>query len=239
VAGDEAIKQILINNPYKYIKHPASVTIAAGLLGLGLVFSEGAEHAKQRKAFSPAFSSQSIRDLTPIFWQKSFLLCNLWRKQIDAVHRSAHVEALQWLTRATLDMIGEAGFGQDINSLENPDAPIRQAYLKFLGVDIAARINHGLRILISVAKHIPTPANNILEASRQIIFNEATRIVHEKAAQAREGKAMRGDIISRITKDNFKLEEGGQEGLSIETMRDQSIGFESMEIFSPADAPRI
>jgi len=45
-------------------------------------------------------------------------------------------EVLEWLNRTTLDIIGQARFGTDINSLEKTETPIGESYLLVFAFDI-------------------------------------------------------------------------------------------------------
>ncbi|QRV84537.1 cytochrome P450 family protein [Ceratobasidium sp. AG-Ba] len=112
-----------------------------GLLGQGLFFAEGDVHKRQvclpgiilangmtqfgftqRRIMNPAFGLLQIRELLPVFWQKSIQLKNMWLDTIK-LHPDGKpvINVLPWFTRATLDMIGAAGFDYHFNSLENED----------------------------------------------------------------------------------------------------------------------
>lgn len=191
------------------------------ILGEGVLLAEGAEHVHQRKSLAPGFSIQSIRALYPVFWKKSLLLTKLWKDEMEAESaKTKSFEVLEWLNRTTLDMIGLAGFGTDINSLENPETPIREAYRLVFAFDIASRILHGLQAFIPSTKMIPAKMNRDMETSRNIILKTSTDIIHEKQEQAVKSTNHK-DIIALIAKDNLKMKEAGEEGLTFETMRDQ------------------
>lgn len=133
-------------------------------------------------------------------------------------------EVLEWLNRTTLDIIGQAGFGYDINSLENPETPIREAYRLVFAFDIASRVLHGIQAFIPASKHIPAKMNRDMETSRSIILNKATEIITEKQEQA-ENNTGGKDILALIARDNKKMKAMGEAGLSFETMRDQVMTF--------------
>ncbi|PVH75901.1 cytochrome P450 [Cadophora sp. DSE1049] len=119
------------------------------ILGEGVLLAEGSAHVHQRKALAPGFSIGSIRALSPVFWQKALLLSRLWKEEMEQSRVTTKCfEVLEWLNRTTLDIIGQAGFGTDINSLENPDTPIREAYRLVFAFDIGSRILHGLQAFI-------------------------------------------------------------------------------------------
>jgi cytochrome P450 len=225
IADDKAIHQMTIKNPYNYPKPVRAKLWMVRILGEGVLLAEGQEHAHQRKALAPGFSIASIRALSPVFWQKSLLLSKLWKEEMaEAKVPAKCIEVLEWLNRTTLDIIGQAGFGTDINSLENPETPIREAYRLVFGFDIGSRILHGLQAFIPSTKYIPAKMNRDMEEARSIILNKATEIITEKESQA-DANTKHKDIIALIAKDNKKLKEAGEQGLSFETMRDQVMTF--------------
>lgn len=111
----------ILRNAYDYPKpdfvRESLATMAAGHHGLLVV--EGDEHRRQRKILTPAFSSAHIKTLTPIFWQKAVELRDNWR----SFPAHTQIDALSWLSRATLDIIGLAGFGYKFESLASSSAP--------------------------------------------------------------------------------------------------------------------
>ncbi|KAE8448811.1 hypothetical protein EG329_008813 [Mollisiaceae sp. DMI_Dod_QoI] len=225
IADDKAIHQMTIKNPYNYPKPVRAKLWMVRILGEGVLLAEGNEHVHQRKALAPGFSIASIRALTPVFWQKALLLSRLWKDEMTESRVTTKCfEVLEWLNRTTLDIIGQAGFGTDINSLENPDTPIREAYRLVFAFDIGSRILHGLQAFIPSTKYIPAKMNRDMEAARSIIVDKATDIITEKESQA-AAHTKHKDIIALISKDNLKMKEAGEAGLSFETMRDQVMTF--------------
>lgn len=225
VAHDDALKHMTVRNPYNYPKPVRAKLWMVRILGEGVLLAEGAEHVHQRKALAPGFSIQSIRALTPVFWEKALLLSSCWRDEMrEAGVKQKSIEALEWLNRATLDIIGKAGFGYNINSLEEPETPIREAYRLVFAFDILSRIFHGLQAFIPASKYIPAKMNRDMETSRNIIAGKATDIVNEKRAEAELNMGGK-DIISLIVKHNKNLQKNGEKGLSFETVRDQIMTF--------------
>jgi hypothetical protein len=74
---------------------------------------------------TPAFASSHIKSLTPIFWEKAIQVCirldycysypncsqlrDIWLKIAEESPPNPRIDALAWLSRATLDVIGLAG----------------------------------------------------------------------------------------------------------------------------------
>ncbi|KAG8744389.1 hypothetical protein FRC12_014811 [Ceratobasidium sp. 428] len=94
----------------------------ANLLGEGILFAEFDTHKRQRRIMNPAFGPLQVRELVPIFWQKSNKLKEIWLNIIKANPEGETViEVMSWLSRATLDIIGAAGFDYHFNSLDEGD----------------------------------------------------------------------------------------------------------------------
>ena len=223
IADDDALKHMTIRNPYNYPKPDRARQWMVRVLGEGVLLAEGDTHIHQRKALTPGFSISVIRTLMPVFWQKALLLTNLWQREmmIENVNTKSF-EVLEWLNRTTLDIIGQAGFGADLNSLENPETPIREAYRLVFAFDIQSRILHGLAAFIPLTKYLPAKMNRDLVKSRNIIISKATEIVKSKHTKANSKDK---DIIALIVRDNMKVEAGDGDKLSFETMRDQVMTF--------------
>ncbi|KAJ3480363.1 hypothetical protein NLJ89_g12284 [Agrocybe chaxingu] len=128
----------ILGNAYDYPKpdfvRDSLAAMAAGHEGILTV--EGDDHKRQRKILTPAFSASHIKSLTPIFWDKATQLRDILLSQADAHPNGAdatasptpnnsntrqgnppRIDVLPWLARATLDVIGLAGFGYTFNAL--------------------------------------------------------------------------------------------------------------------------
>lgn len=225
IADDEALKHMTVKNPYNYPKPVRAKLWMVRILGEGVLLAEGQEHVVQRKALSAGFSIQSIRALTPIFWEKSLLMAKIWRHQMASKSLTTKsYEILEWLNRCTLDIIGKAGFGYDINSLDDPDVPIREAYRLVFAFDVFSRLLHGIQAFVPASKYIPAKMNRDMETARAIILDKATEIISDKLDEA-ENNIGSKDILALIARENKKHKEAGEQGLSFNTMRDQIMTF--------------
>ncbi len=223
IADDDALNHMCIKNPYNYPKPDRAKQWMVRILGEGVLLAEGNPHKQQRKALSPGFSTQSIKALTPVFWRKSLLLSKLWeRDMLIEKTRTKTIEILEWLNRTTLDIIGEAGFGADLDSLEHPETPIREAYRLVFAFDISSRLLHGLAAFIPQTKYLPAKMNRDILQSRNIIISKANDIVRQKHQKTH---AKDKDIIALLVKDNMKMEAAGEASLSFDTMRNQVMTF--------------
>ncbi|OJJ05789.1 hypothetical protein ASPVEDRAFT_138421 [Aspergillus versicolor CBS 583.65] len=129
VTSHEGLSQVLVRQSYDFSK-PYKLRQGLGrILGVGLIIAEGEEHKKQRKNLMPAFAFRHIKDLYPIFWEKSVLLA----RELDANIRQSSqpnkvFDVADWLARGTLDILGTAGLGEEFNTIHNPDHEIVNAY---------------------------------------------------------------------------------------------------------------
>ncbi|KZP19241.1 cytochrome P450 [Athelia psychrophila] len=112
----------ILGHAYEYPKpdfvRDSLATMAAGEEGLLTV--EGETHRRQRKIIAPAFGRRHVRSLAPVFVRKAGELRDRWAEMADAAPaggRPPRVDVLAWLSRATLDVIGLAGFGYEFNAL--------------------------------------------------------------------------------------------------------------------------
>jgi len=99
----------------------------------------------------PAFAFRHVKELYPVFWSKSRELVERLREAstssvptseshnatgqdpeksaADAtVHAPGAVEVAKWSSRATLDIIGQAGMGKDFEALRDPDNKLNMHY---------------------------------------------------------------------------------------------------------------
>lgn len=162
----------------------------------------------------------------PIFWAKSLHMAELWEEEMSTAKvKSQCFEVLEWLNRTTLDIIGRAGLGTDIDSLDNPETLLRQAYRNCFEFDLQARIINGVAAFTSLIRLLPVKANRDIVDARNIILSRASRIIQEKQANANTAKedSRQRDIIGLIVKDNMTASK--EDTLSLETMRNQVMTF--------------
>ncbi|KIJ14924.1 hypothetical protein PAXINDRAFT_78289 [Paxillus involutus ATCC 200175] len=117
----------ILSHSYAYQK-PDFVRDSLATMGTGyagLLTTEGDVHRKQ----TPAFTAAHIASLTPIFWDKATELRDIWIQLAhDDSKRTSSIDVLTWLSRATLDVIGAAGFGYHFNALAGQSDELANAY---------------------------------------------------------------------------------------------------------------
>ena len=108
---------------------------------------EGSEHKLQRKIIGPAFTSLSIRNMTPVFVQKAQELCERWDSilsdelstptldtEVSNQLSEGIIDVAHWFSRASFDVIGLAGFNYHFHALEDESEEIYLAYRRMFKI---------------------------------------------------------------------------------------------------------
>ncbi|KAI0260719.1 cytochrome P450 [Gloeopeniophorella convolvens] len=91
------------------------------LWGPGLLSSTGLAHKRQRRVINAVFSVQRMRTVMPIFW-------DVTRRLEDTLVKLVHsgpddLDILVWMSRVSLELIGQAGIGVSFDSLAESSPP--------------------------------------------------------------------------------------------------------------------
>jgi len=114
---------------------------------------EGDEHRFQRRILAPAFTLQAIKNVTPIFFRKADELHDRWKDltsgvvslEAEASSRDSPtassasdsgniIDVAHWISRASFDVIGLAGFDYDFHSLQDETEEVYDAYRRMFNI---------------------------------------------------------------------------------------------------------
>ena len=197
------------------------------MIGGGILTAEYDEHKRQRRILTPAFAIGHIRKITPHFWAKAHQLADVLIP-VAQTQPPEGIDVTKWINRATLDIIGLAGFGFDFDSLTSEDQEISSTYRKLFQPDAATRISILLRGIFPPFKYLPLRANVELYKARKTIRDTALSMIRLKQAQGKdtEGRGER-DILGVMIEENRKNRESGlaHDALSEEEMVNQVMTF--------------
>lgn len=93
----------------------------------------------------PAFAYRHVKNLFPMFWDKSVELVTAIMA-IQGSSRSVHtngticIEVNEWASRATLDITGQGGFGQSFMAIQDPDNALSRTYRSIFAPDRTGQI---------------------------------------------------------------------------------------------------
>ena len=198
LTSPKALAEVLTTNSYDFVKPRLLREGAGAILGSGILFAEGDEHKHQRKAFMPAFNFRQIKELYPIFWAKSREMVHGIEAQLAAQSPSLAVDVSQWISRATLDIIGLAGMGQDFNSLADPNTELNSVYRKIFQPSKASQVISLLQFFIPfwMLRLLPLQRNDDIMAASAVARNTARKLVQSKREALAAKRDLSPDIIS-------------------------------------------
>ena len=142
----------------------------------------------------------------------------------DILHQGgdASVEVLEYLNRTTLDIIGRVAFACDVDSLIDPNAPLREAYSRMFAFDFTSCISQAVAMYLPWTRRIPTKMNRDTARSAKVISDTAGQIVDSKLDEDEESFAPPSkDILSLVVRQNESLVKGDGDKLSFDEIRDQ------------------
>ena len=131
VTSPGALAEVLVQKNYDFEKPPWTRDFLKKFIGNGLLMTEGEEHKHHRKQIMPAFHFRNIKNLYPVFWSKSVELCNAVKASLTESN-SDILDMGHYATQVTLDIIGLAGLGRNIDSLRNSDDELVKNYEEIL-----------------------------------------------------------------------------------------------------------
>ncbi|POS84371.1 hypothetical protein EPUL_006255, partial [Erysiphe pulchra] len=230
ITSPNALREVLATKSYDFVKPSQLVQGLSRLLGVGVLLAEGDEHKNQRRNLLPAFSYRHIKDLYPAFWEKAVEVTEAitvevrtggishdelpeYQKELTQQTKISDTEAVTemsgWAGRATLDIIGIAGFGQDFNSIRDPNASLSRTYRT---VFTPSRQGRYLALLNNffpgwLIKRIPVKRNGEIEAAIVLIRDLCRKNIQLKKEKLEEGKLNDYDILSIALKSGAFSEE--------------------------------
>ncbi|KAH4037920.1 hypothetical protein HBI26_042630 [Parastagonospora nodorum] len=203
VTSTAALADILVHKSYDMEKPPPVRTFLRKFLGDGLLMTEGDEHKHHRKNIMPAFHFRHIKELYPIFWSKSIEFCNAMGRAIQD-NDDRVLEIGHYATQVTLDIIGLAGLGRDINSLRNSDDELIKIYEELLEPSTEKGIYFLLHLLFPVwiIEMLPWKLNGRVKFMTTELKRTCTEFVGQKKANAKLESKESLDILSIMLRSN-------------------------------------
>lgn len=202
--------ELLVTRSYDFEKPKPLRDFLRFILGDGLIIVEGDVHKFQRKNIMPAFTFRAIKDLYPIFWEKSSQLTLGVNQQLKdgTPKKSASgepiVEVNHWANQVTMDIIGMAAMGRDFQSLKNGEDPLIVNYEELLEPTKEKNVYFLLNILLSppVVAKIPWKLNDRAKVIQENIVNISLQLVREKKEKLKKGDDGSKDLLSLLIRTN-------------------------------------
>ncbi|KAK3705727.1 hypothetical protein LTR37_013170 [Vermiconidia calcicola] len=222
ITNPKALGEVLVTKNYDFIK-PKQLRESLGrILGVGILLAEGDEHKIQRKNLMPAFAFRHVKDLYPVFWSKS-------REMVEAVakaakspsapveksdqvpgeekqfHASGAIDVGDFVSRATLDIIGLSGMGRDFGSLHDQDNKLNKTYRTIFNPTNVGKFLQiaGIFLPLWFLRALPVQRNDDITGASQYIKEVCRDLISKKRTAMAEKERTDVDIVS------VALESGG------------------------------
>jgi len=197
-----------------YEKPWQSRRLITGLIGCGMLAAEGEVHKRQRRVATPAFGVQNLKALVPIVWGKGNELKNRWLgviKESGDSENGVRLDVCHWISRATFDIIGLAGFGYHFGAIDNETNELFCAYKEMF--EIALAQGHKLRDILVIHFPIidtlwPNSVTVAVNKCQEVIRRVAGQLIQDKKREIMEGEKSGNthvgkDLLSLLFKSNM------------------------------------
>ncbi|KAF8995462.1 cytochrome P450 [Cyathus striatus] len=210
ISDPKALQYIFHTSGYGFLKWPERTEISRILMGRGLLWADGEIHKRQRKVMLPGFGAPESKAFVPIFRRVGAELTAQWSDILaSSIDQSAVLNVASWLSRATMDSIGEAAFDYQFGALANTNNEFMKAYFGLMSDTLGSpsKTSIFMQTILPVwalqlmsrysrrrnlvhARHTANLANTV-----------TTELVRSKADALLHGKGNK-DILSLLVKAN-------------------------------------
>lgn len=174
----------------------------------------------------PAFAYRHVKDLYLLFWSKSHEMVRAIARESQTndaktsrdLSSAPVVEMAGWTSRATLDIIGMAGMGQDFNALRDPQNELIRAYQSIFTPDRQAQFLGllGLFLPRRLIQALPLKRNIEFLHGIATVRRVSGELTRQKRLDMDQGKRTGNDILSVAMKSG---------GFTDENLVDQMMTF--------------
>ncbi|THH05492.1 hypothetical protein EW146_g9889 [Bondarzewia mesenterica] len=117
ISDTRALHNILVKDQHIFEESSRSIAQNQTFFGPSVVSTLGDHHKRQRKLLSPVFSNGHMRHLMPIFYQITQQLRETLIAKVEDGPKE--VDMMDWMTRAALELVGQAGLGYSFDTLDD------------------------------------------------------------------------------------------------------------------------
>jgi len=176
IADPKAIQYVLHTSGYRFPKRADILASIRMVLGEGIVYVHGEAHQRHRKIMNPSFSAPQLKSFLSLFLHHAERLSQKWKDEEISPDPTGEpiFNIHKWLSRTTLDVIGDSGFGFQFGALDNIKNPLSKVYDN-LFVDSTLYPHRWDVVFRSIWRFLPP---SILYYLRYIPSREYTRFRH-------------------------------------------------------------
>ncbi|KAI1457430.1 cytochrome P450 [Annulohypoxylon moriforme] len=197
-AGEEAYRDMFQVRPgdKQYHRDPAWWEPQPGFPS-NILSANPATHSRIRKSFAPAFTPRALKSQESILHQYIDLLVERLRDRTKAAsgEKSARIDITSWSSYTMFDIMGNLGFGDTFNSLQDPRAQQWSALL-FKAAKASTWVASARLYPLAQSLLLRCIPSSLLETHKDN-YNR----INNKVQQRLNVEMQRPDILSYILKD--------------------------------------
>ncbi|KAI0088171.1 PAH-inducible cytochrome P450 monooxygenase PC-PAH 1 [Irpex rosettiformis] len=218
IADPKALQHMFHKSGYNYGKNAESLVGTNLLIGKSILYSPNNHvHARHRKVMNPAFSAPQLRSFLPLFRRSAIKLCQLLKEEIlqESVSDGQLVAMNKWLSRTTLDVIGESAFQFEFGALDNSKNEVSEAYENLfvktrmhppiLDTIFRATWRFLPLKLLEFVKYLPRREYSGPGVTRRVVDKVASSLVDQAIKDAEKFEIEKGkkDVMSVLVRANM------------------------------------
>ncbi|KAG2153139.1 cytochrome P450 [Suillus clintonianus] len=214
ISDPAALQYIFVKSSYRFPKPHDRRVLSQLMNGKGILWADGDDHKRHRKVMLPGFGGPESKAFLLLFKSCAESMSNKWMDIIsNSKEQSVVFDIPAWMSRATLDAIGEAAFDFRFNSMDNNENALARSYRNIMS-DVFGSPSDRQILFQGISKYIPP---RILEYVREmgksprilrmretgsIATSVAKQLVKDKAEMLLQGEGSR-DVLSLLVKANM------------------------------------
>jgi cytochrome P450 len=214
ISDPAALQYIFVKSAYRFPRPPDRRVLSELINGKGVIWAEGDDHKRQRKVILPGFGASESKAFLMLFKNCAESMSDKWMEIIsNSKEGSVVFDIPTWLSRATLDAIGEAAFDVRFNSVDNNEDALARSYRNIM-TDTFGSPSDGEIFFHGITKYIPrwileyfievakNPRVARMRETGNLATSVAKQLVKDKAEMLLGGKGSR-DVFSLLVKANM------------------------------------
>ncbi|KAI6020453.1 cytochrome P450 [Pisolithus microcarpus] len=199
ITDAKALRHIL-GAPDLYPFQPERRVMSGFINGKGIAWACGDAHKRQKRIILPAFGAPHSETFLKASKTSAERLCAKWMDVISETNdERAVVDMYKWLSRATLDVLGQAAFGVYFGCLDDPNHILVRSYQNMINVEIPTRMTErGL-------EHSKDKRCMLVKGMRSTVVSVAKELVRKRRDAYAEGSMGEHEDVDGENKDALGL----------------------------------
>lgn len=206
VSRPELIREVLVTKAGNFPKDDRDIELLSRIIGFGLVTTNGASHARQRKLTQPAFHTRRIEAYAGT-------IVDYTQFMLDGWHDGLGLDVSAAMRELTMYIVADTLFGADRETMRSSAAQIGGA------IELLQHIaDKEFQQPLVLPTWLPTRLNRDRRPAKALLDATIGRLVAERRALAVDGRVPdTGDLLSMLL---LAQDESG-DAMSDEEVRDQ------------------